>query len=169
MEEAFLTAVDRYQNILHKVCSLYRDTKEDQEDLFQEIVFQLWKSFPKFRNESKISTWMYRVALTTAISTFRKNSISINYKDSIPENFHPVEKPLISENEERLFEALRKLNEAERAIIALYLEDYSHKEIGDIIGISENYIGVRMNRIKNKLKNILTSALKAGVINYRTN
>ncbi|MBK6265651.1 sigma-70 family RNA polymerase sigma factor [Marivirga sp. S37H4] len=155
MEKAFLTAIDQHQNILHKVCRLYRDKKEDQEDLFQEIIFQLWKSFPKFRKEAKISTWMYRIALSTAISVFRKASISIDFKDSIPENLHPAEKSELSENEEQLFEALRKLNEAERAIIALYLEDYSHKEIGDIVGISENYMGVKISRIKNRLRDIL--------------
>jgi len=73
MEKAFLKTVEAHQGIIFKVCKLYRNNKEDQEDLFQEIVLQLWKAFPQFRNESKVSTWMYRIALNTAIAVFRKN------------------------------------------------------------------------------------------------
>ena len=134
---------------------MYRDTREDQEDLFQEIVLQLWKSYPKFRGESKVSTWMYRIALNTAIAIFRKNKIELEFNEKIPKEHHSkyIETP--SENEERLFEAIRTLNKAERAIIALYLEDYSYNEIGEITGITENYVGVKISRIKEKLKNIL--------------
>lgn len=155
MKNDFLKIIDEHQNIIYKVCRLYRDKKEDQEDLFQDIVLQLWKAFPDFRNESKISTWMYRIALNTAIAVFRKNTLPLDYKENIPEKFHPAEKNNISENEERMFEAMRRLNDAEKAIISLYLEDYSHREIAVIVGITENYVGVRINRIKNKLKSIL--------------
>ncbi len=155
MEKDFLEIIDEHQNIIYKVCRMYRDNKADQEDLFQEIVLQLWKAFPNFRKESKVSTWMYRIALNTAIAVFRKNTIPLDFKENIPEKFHPVEKNELSENEERMFAALRKLNNAEKAIISLYLEDYSYQEIADIIGITENYVGVQINRIKNKLKKIL--------------
>ena len=77
METAFLKIVDEHQAIIFKISRMYRDTLEDQEDLFQEIVFQLWKSFPTFRNESKVSTWMYRIALNTAIAFFRKSRLPI--------------------------------------------------------------------------------------------
>lgn len=155
MENGFLKIVEDNQGIIYKVCKMYRDTREDQEDLFQEIVLQLWKSYPKFRGESKVSTWMYRIALNTAIAIFRKNKIELEFNEKIPKEHHSkyIETP--SENEERLFEAIRTLNKAERAIIALYLEDYSYNEIGEITGITENYVGVKISRIKEKLKNIL--------------
>ena len=155
MIKAFLKIVEENQGIIYKVCKMYRDSKEDQEDLFQEIVLQLWQAYPKFREESKVSTWMYRLALTTAIATFRKNRIELELKENIPNDYHSNYTESQSENEERLFEAIRTLNKADRALIALYLEDYSHREIAKITGITENYVGVKISRIKEKLKNIL--------------
>lgn len=155
MEHQFLQIVEEHQGIIYKVCKMYRDTPEDQEDLFQEIVLQLWKAYPKFRNDSKVSTWMYRIALNTAIAIFRKNNIELEFNDTMPREGlaqHPEEP---SENEEKMFEALRALNKAERAIIALYLEDYPYKDIAAIIGITENNVGVKISRIKDKLKTIL--------------
>jgi RNA polymerase sigma factor (sigma-70 family) len=155
MQEAFLKTIDENQGIIFRVCKMYRDTKQDQEDLFQEIVFQLWKAFPSFRRESKPSTWMYRIAINTAIAIYRKKRIIESNLDGIPEASHPFDKNERSENEERMFEALRKLNNAEKAIISLFLEDYSYKEIAEITGFTENNVGVQLNRIKNKLKTIL--------------
>lgn len=155
MHKAFLKIVEENQGIIYKVCKMYRDSKEDEEDLFQEIVLQLWKAYPKFREESKVSTWMYRIALNTAIVTFRKNKIEIEFKETIPNDYHSNYTESQSENEERLFEAIRILSKANRALIALYLEDYSYKEIAEITGITENYVGVKISRIKEKLKNIL--------------
>ncbi len=157
METTFLKLVDEHQAIIFKISRMYRDTLEDQEDLFQEIVFQLWKSFPTFRNESKVSTWMYRIALNTAIAFFRKPRLPIA-ADVQPSEFRvQIENDEASEQEERMFTALRQLNSAEKAIIALYLDDYSYSEIANLIGISENNVGVRINRIKSKLKIILTT------------
>lgn len=155
MEKDFLKIIEVNQGIIYKVCKMYRDTREDQEDLFQEIVLQLWKSYPKFRGESKVSTWMYRIALNTAIAIFRKNKIELEFNEKIFKEHHSNYKETPFENEERLFDAIRTLNKAERAIIALYLEDYPYNEIGEIIGITENYVGVKISRIKEKLKNIL--------------
>jgi len=155
MERVFVKIVEDNQGIIYKVCKMYRDTKEDQEDLFQEIVLQLWKAFPEFRKESKVSTWMYRIALNTAIAIFRKNKKEIEFIESIPRSYKPNTEDITSENEERMFEAIRTLNKAERAIIALYLEDYPYKEIALITGITENYVGVKISRIKEILKNIL--------------
>ncbi|MBN4070823.1 sigma-70 family RNA polymerase sigma factor, partial [Olleya sp. AH-315-F22] len=101
------------------------------------------------------STWMYRIALNTAIAVYRKNVVQLDYKEYIPEQFHPSSKNEQSQNEERMYWALRQLNAAERAIVSLYLEDYSNDEIAEIVGITENYVGVRINRIKKKLKIIL--------------
>ncbi len=155
MEKDFLKIIDEHQNIIHKISRLYRNSKEDREDLFQEIVLQLWKAFPNFRQESKVTTWMYRIALNTAIAVFRKKNVEVELKVDIPEKFHPSDANEISENEEKMYSALRKLNDAEKAIISLYLEDYSYREIAELTGISENNTGVKINRIKNKLKQIL--------------
>ncbi len=155
MEKEFLRIVNEHQNIIHKITRMYRDSKEDQEDLFQEIVFQLWKSFPNFRNDAKISTWMYRISLNTSIAIFRKNTLNLVYEESIPDKLHPFTTNETPEKEEQMYWALRQLKDGEKAIISLYLEDYSYQEIAEIIGISENYVGVQINRIKKKLKIIL--------------
>lgn len=155
MEKTFLKMVEDHQGIIYKVCKMYRDSKEDQEDLFQEIVLQLWKAFSKFRNESKVSTWMYRISLNTAISIFRKNKIKLEFQESIPKDDQSGFSEIPSENEERMFEAIRTLSKVERALIALYLEDYPYREIAEITGITENYVGVKISRIKEILKNIL--------------
>ena len=156
MQEAFLKIIGQQQRIIHKVCRMYRDRPEDQQDLFQEIVYQLWKSYPNFRGDSKISTWIYRIALNTSIATYRKQKIPIEFSDTIPDQVHPADPPDTSENEDRLFFALRQLDDSDKAIISLFLEDYSYQEISTIMGISENYVGVKINRIKEKLKRILT-------------
>jgi len=151
MEKKFLKTIHDYQNIIYKVCRVYRDSKEDQEDLFQEIVYQLWKSYPSFKGESKVSSWLYRIALNTSISVFRKTIPLIDNYEEFPENMHPLEEESVSENEERLFSALRKLNNAEKAVISLYLEAFNYQEIAEITGLSESNVGVKLNRIKNKL------------------
>lgn len=153
-QPAFLVTIQQHQGILHKLCRLYRDSPEDREDLFQEMIYQLWKSFPSFEGNAKISTWIYRIALNTALAGFRKRSIPVTYTDTLPDV------PMVAESnttlqQDQLFAALKQLSDAEKAIIALYLEDMSYQEIAGIIGIEENYVGVKLNRIKTKLKNIL--------------
>lgn len=154
-EKEFLTLIHHYQNLIYKVCRLYRDNKEDQEDLFQEIVYQLWKSYPGFEGKSKVSSWMYRIALNTAIAIYRKSKIVVDYYQELPEHLHLPDEKAVSENEERLFWALRTLTDPEKAVIALYLDDFNYREIAAITGLSESNVGVRLNRIKNKLKQIL--------------
>lgn len=155
MEKEFLKSIHDHQRIIYKVCKVYRDNKEDEEDLFQEIVYQLWKSYPSFRGESKISSWIYRITLNTAMAIYRKGKPAIDYIEEFPERLHPTTERRVSENAERLFHALRKLNDAEKALVSLYLEDFSYQEIAEIVGISEGNVGVKLNRIKAKLKTIL--------------
>ncbi len=154
MEKEFLKSIYDHQKIIYKVCRMYRDSKEDQDDLFQEIVYQLWKSFPSFKGESKVSSWMYRIALNTSMAVYRKKTIRTDYYEALPENIYSSE-ATVSENKERLFLALRKLNDAEKAVISLFLEDFSYQEIAEITGLSESNVGVRLNRIKSKLKKLL--------------
>jgi len=149
----FLKAIHNNQALIHKVCNIYRDRKEDKEDLFQEITYQLWKSFPNFRGDSKFTSWMYRIALNTAMASFRKDSLKISDSDKLPEK--PMNEHEENYQERLLFKAIKKLDEGEKAIISLYLEGMTNSEMAEIIGISKNNVSVRLNRIKNKIKSIL--------------
>lgn len=155
-ETQFLILIKENQGIIHKIARLYRDVREDREDLFQEITFQLWKSHQTFKNDSKISTWIYRIALNTAIATFRKKKQAIEYSPVLPDL--PQEEPdeELAARQEQLFLAIKRLDDGDKAIIALYLEDLSYQEIADVIGINENYVGVKLNRIKVKIKTLLS-------------
>ncbi len=155
-ETQFLALIKEHQGIIHKICRLYRDIREDREDLFQEITFQLWKSHQTFKNDAKVSTWIYRIALNTAIATFRKKKQPIEYHPVLPDLAEEQPDEAFALRQERLFTALKQLNDGEKAIITLYLEDLSYQQIADIIGISENYVGVKLNRIKTKIQNLLS-------------
>jgi RNA polymerase sigma factor (sigma-70 family) len=158
MEKAFIDMINDHRGILYKVCNLYCSDKTDKEDLFQDIVIQLWKSFPSFRNESKISTWMYRVALNTAISYFRKE-IKKPKKLSISDVEFQI--PAITDfpdgyDELKLLnDAIQCLTKIEKALIMLYLEEKSYREISEVLGISNSNVGVKLNRIKLKLEKII--------------
>jgi RNA polymerase sigma factor (sigma-70 family) len=156
-EAEFLQLIDQHQGIIHKICRLYRDHKEDREDLFQEIVFQLWKSAPSFESRAKFSTWMYKVALSTALAAFRKKSPAIMYLPELPEHAEAAQEA--GEQAAQLFEALKKLNDSDKALVVLYLEDLSYKEIAEISGITENHVGVKLNRIKNKIQELIKPQL----------
>lgn len=155
IEKDFLAALSQYNPMLHKLCRLYRDSLEDCEDLFQEMIFQLWKSYPKFKGESKISTWIYRIALNTAIASFRKNTTKINYLTHLPELAEETSNDEMEFRQERLFAALKLLEDSEKALIALYFEELSYQQMAEITGLNENHIGVKLNRIKTKIKKIL--------------
>jgi len=154
-EKPFLALIQEHQGIIHKICRLYRDSKEDREDLFQEITYQLWKSFPAFKGEAKISTWMYRIALNTAIASFRKKRLDVEYQPVLPDLPDQEVNEEQAIRQERLFGALKQLNESERAIITLYLDELSYRQIAEIIGINENNVGVKINRIKLKIQKLI--------------
>lgn len=153
MKEEFTHTVNKHQGIIHKVCRIYRDTPEDRKDLFQEILFQLWKAWPSFRGEARISSWMYKVALSTAIASFRKKRKQL---EDISEEQMPVpEEESTHPEKERLYQAISLLSDADKAMITLYLDDYSYEEMADILGITINYVGVKLNRIREKLTRTL--------------
>lgn len=134
---------------------MYTSNQDDHNDLFQEMILQLWKAFPSFRNEAKITTFMYRIALNTAISGIRKKkiktteleSISFQIKETIEENF--------SDELKLLYASIEQLSDVEKSIVLLFLEDKPYDEIAEITGISANYVAVKMNRIKEKLRKLL--------------
>ncbi|MBA4408183.1 MAG: sigma-70 family RNA polymerase sigma factor [Bacteroidota bacterium] len=155
MEKEFLQIITENQGIIHKVCSIYCDLEEDRRDLFQEILVQLWKSYPSFRSESKFSTWMYRVALNTAITSFKKDKRQPDKTGVSFENLQLAEELYDSGTEDQikmLNQAVSNLTGIEKSIILLFLEDKKYEEIAEITGITQNYVRVKMNRIKKKLK-----------------
>jgi RNA polymerase sigma-70 factor, ECF subfamily len=157
-EKSFITLVKEHQGLIHKVCILYETDRELRNDLFQEIVLQLWKSFPTFRGDSKITTWMYRIALNTAISGLRKLGRKIKTEELDEFHFN------ISENADdhreddlqKLQWAIRQLTEIERAMIMMALDEVPYDEIAETIGITQNNVRVRMNRIREKLRKLMS-------------
>lgn len=157
MEKEFVQLLNRHPGIIYKVCSLYCQDPDDRKDLFQEIVLQLWKAYSMFRNESGVTTWMYRVALNTAISNYRKKTGKIQ---SVPFSGLELQIPDLrdessDESISRLYRAIEQLSPVEKAVITLYLDDRSYDEIASIIGISKSNVGVKLNRIKTKLEHLI--------------
>ena len=153
-----MTELENNQNIVHKVCTLYTNDKHSHNDLFQEITIQLWKAYPKFRGESKFSTWMYRVALNTAITLYRKSKKRIRTQDYDSVIYKITANEYDPREEEQLklmYAAVKQLRDIEKALVFLYLEDKDYREIAETLGISEVNARVKMNRIKKKLRTIL--------------
>lgn len=136
---------------------MYENDREARNDLFQEIVLQLWKSFPSFRGEAKITTWMYRIALNTAISGFRKQTRLVKTEDlqEVHMNISDTWSDDQEENFQRLQWAIRQLGEIEKAMIMMALEEIPYDEIAETIGITQNNVRVRMNRIREKLRKLM--------------
>lgn len=163
-EQEFLQLINQNQGIVRKVCHLYGHNDTDKEDLYQEIVIQLWKAFSSFRGEAKFSTWMYRIALNTAISNLRKQikKVALSFPEFIPhEHADTNEEKIKEEKLTEMYAAIRRLTEVEKAIVMLYLEDKSYEEMEEILGISNGTLRVKMNRIKDKLRS-LTKAVQYG-------
>jgi len=158
LEHQFVTALESNQNIVHKVCTLYTNGRDSHNDLFQEITIQLWKAYPKFRGESKFSTWMYRVALNTAITLYRKSKRRIQTQDYESVIFK-IKADEYDETEEQqlklMYKAVKQLGDIDKALVFLYLEDKNYTEISETLGITEVNARVKMNRIKTKLRTIL--------------
>ena len=158
LEHNFVALLEQHQNIVHKVCRLYTNNQEAHNDLFQEITIQLWKAFPKFRGDAKFSSWMYRVGLNTAITLYRKSKRQINTQDYDAIQFKIKSEDYDDTEEEQLkllYQAVQGLNDIEKALVFLYLEDKNYKEISETLGISEVNARVKMNRVKTKLRTIL--------------
>ncbi len=153
-KEEFLEVLSKYQGIVYKVSLVYFKNKSDREDNFQEIIYQLWKSFPSIKNQDSIGSWIYAVSINTSISRVKKVS-RIEYREAVPEI--PDRSDLfdhISKNEslQLLLNAIHNLEDVDKSIMLLYLEEKSYDEIADIIGISKSNVGVRINRAKETLK-----------------
>ncbi len=154
IERKFIQLVNENQGIIHKICSLYCQDEEHRKDLFQEILIQLWQSYSSYRGEAKFSSWMYRVGLNVAIQDFRKvkkRHQFFFYTNEFKEQSDGMEMGQSEEKLGAMHRAIADLNRVEKAIIMLYLDGKSHQEIAEIVGIKQNYVRVKMSRIKTKL------------------
>jgi len=156
-EKNFINLINEHQGLIHKVCIMYENDRDARNDLFQEIVLQLWKSFSSFRGEAKITTWMYRIALNTAISGFRKQTRHIKTEDlqEVHMNISDSWGDEQEENFQKLQWAIRQLSEIERAMIMMALEEVAYEDIAETIGITQNNVRVRMNRIREKIRKLM--------------
>lgn len=151
-EQEFLDMVRAYERVIYKVCYLYTTPRATLNDLYQDVVLNLWKAFPKFRHECKMSTWVYRIALNTCISFIRKEK-------NIPEIVTLTQEADRSEEEDeteamlqQLYRMINRLGELDKSITLLYLEEKSYEEIAEITGLTVTNVATRLNRIKEKLR-----------------
>jgi RNA polymerase sigma-70 factor, ECF subfamily len=156
-EQKFINLINEHQGLIHKVCIMYESNPELRNDLFQEIVLQLWRSFHTFRGEAKITTWMYRIALNTAISGYRKQTRHVKTEDLHEVHFNISEhyRDDDDDNTQKLQWAIRQLSDIERAMVMMALEEIGYEEIAETIGITQNNVRVRMNRIREKLRKLM--------------
>jgi RNA polymerase sigma-70 factor, ECF subfamily len=156
----FLDILSHYQRILHKVSLVYFKNKQDREDNLQDIIYQLWKSYPSLKNHNSIGSWIYAVSINTSISRVKKVS-RIEYKEIVPEladKSNVIDEISMNESLKLLLDAIYSLDEADKSIMLLYLEEKAYDEIAEITGISKSNVGVKINRIKEILKQHLNNS-----------
>ena len=154
LDQEFLEFLNRCQPLLRRVGRAYSDSPEDLEDLFQEMVYQLWRSYPTFRGESSPKTWVYRVALNTAISALRSRT-KTEKPTALGTAHEQIATPAPKGDPRRLdllYRMIRRLSQVDRALVLLYLEGLSYKELASILGLSESHVGVKLSRIKARLQ-----------------
>ena len=151
-EQMFLNLIEQHKQIIYKVCFMYASDDETINDLFQEVTLNLWKGYFRFRGDSKPVTWVYRIAVNTCISWLRSSS---RHLQTVPLTLSMTDlygDEGEKENIRELYALINRLGKLERAMILLWLEDRSYEEIAEILDISVSNVGVRINRIKTKLK-----------------
>ncbi|MBP6183940.1 MAG: sigma-70 family RNA polymerase sigma factor [Saprospiraceae bacterium] len=156
----FREVIEQHQGILHKVARSYCKDEEDKQDLIQEMLIQIWQSIPRYNNDYKISTWLYRIALNVAISFYRKNTqrqkpTLVNPHQA--ENIHPAEQSEADQQVQILLQFINELKVIDKALMLLHLEEKSYKEIADITGLSETNVATKIGRIKIQLKHKFSS------------
>jgi len=151
----FQELIDENKGILFKVAKMYCQDEEDRQDLIQEMMIQIWRSFHTYNKQFKMSTWLYRISLNVAISFYRKNTIRNSHIISLREEVPQIQEIENSEKEQKLYlleQFINELKEIDKALMLLYLEDKSHAEIAEILGLSVSNVGTKVARIKDKLK-----------------
>ena len=160
-ETEFVAMVQENERLIYKVCSVYAQTPEDRRDLFQEIVLQAWRGYARYTATAKISTWLYRVALNTAISHKRKQGRSVNVSGN-DELLHQLEDSAAdnyAEEYKALYTMIAELPAFDKALVLLYLEDKSYQEIAEILGITASNVGAKLSRIKEKMRRQATTMI----------
>jgi RNA polymerase sigma-70 factor (ECF subfamily) len=152
-EKEFIALITNHQRIIYKVCNLYAQSHTDKEDLFQEITLNAWKGIRNFKGDSLFTTWLYRVALNTAL-TFRRRENRQRKVDNAVDSlaFSHDHQPEADEQLAAMYKAINDLSDIDKALITLYLDDYNYNEMGNVLGITANNVAVKMNRLKKKLK-----------------
>lgn len=154
LSKSFLTQINQNIGILHKVSKIYFDIKEDQEDVIQEMMYQLWHSFPRFNGNSKFSTWMYSVCINTALTYSRKSRKRIVHTvPNVQDQVDIIEEDYKEESIRHLMHCISKLTKLNKAIILLYLENMTYEEIARVTGLSKSNVSVRLVRIKKEIEN----------------
>jgi RNA polymerase sigma-70 factor (ECF subfamily) len=153
IERAFIKTIQQYERVIYKVCSFYVSDEFPLVDLYQEVICNLWSGYTKFRNESSISTWIYRVAMNTCISCLRKDKKRPKCSVSVTMLAESLVKPEdMEENIREMYRLINKLQTLEKTIVLLYLEEKPYQEIADITGLTVGNVASKLNRIKDKLK-----------------
>lgn len=152
-EQEFVSLIQEYERVIYKVCYLYTTSAVSLNDLCQEVVLNLWKAFPKFRRECKISTWIYRIALNTCISFIRKEKnipeiVTLTHEADRTEEAADETQAML----QQLYRMINRLGQLEKSIILLYLEEKSYEEISEITGLTVTNVATKLSRIKDKLK-----------------
>ena len=158
LEKEFLEKIEKHKGVIFKISKMYMDNFDDQKDLFQEITFQVWKAYPTFEGRSAFSTWLYRIALNTAIIFLKSEKRRSFIQNDEVENFQITQNDYNEEEElklKKMYEAINQLNAIDKALIFYYLEDFSGKEIASQLGITEVNARVKLNRAKEKLKELI--------------
>jgi RNA polymerase sigma-70 factor (ECF subfamily) len=161
-KEKFLDILEKNIGIIIKIARAYSKTVQDKEDLINDITLELWKSFGRFKGDSKISTWIYRIALNTSMNYKRKRDKDrLYFLDDLKQidNKSWLIEQLDSSHSEILYQCIDELNQLNKAIILLYLDGNSHDEISEIIGISKTNVGTRISRIKEQIKDLATTKI----------
>ncbi|SDX73085.1 RNA polymerase sigma factor [Flavobacterium degerlachei] len=162
--EFFEEIIERNKHKIFRICRIYAAAPLEPQDLFQEVIFQIWKSLEKFEGKSSVDTWIYKITINVCLRSkmkFDKSNSKTDRFESI--HFSPVEKEIDTSEQEKfkfLKECISTLNETDTSLIVLYLDDLSYKEIAVITGLSENHIAVKMKRIREKLFECITSKIK---------
>lgn len=152
VEHEFIAMIQANERVIYKVCYLYTTPRNTLNDLYQEVVLNLWKAYPKFRQECKVSTWIYRIALNTCISFIRKDKnvpeiVSLTLENDQTDDDDETEAML-----KQLYRMINQLGQLEKSIILLYLEDKSYEEISEITGLTVTNVATKLSRIKDKLR-----------------
>jgi RNA polymerase sigma factor (sigma-70 family) len=160
LQERFQTLVDEHKKILYKVCNSYCRDRDARDDLAQEIIIHLWRSFDRFDERYRFSTWMYRIALNVAISFYRRENTRTRYLISDEEHLLEAidEKENQPDDIRLLYEFIEGLDPLNKALVLLYLDGNNYQEIANVLGISETNAATKINRLKNKLKQELSGA-----------